>query len=98
MCDLPPTQQPDDCDPASLPYQEREFRFIRNHIVRRDSVELCRVGSKGKLADQVFVNKESGAPQHLLFHPYLPQLAVFGKQTWRWVLHVLTIHACNLVT
>lgn len=76
-------KQPEDCDPVSTRYQEREYRFLRNHIVRSKATSLCVRQSQGKLSDQVFVNKETKSPQLLLFHPYKPQLAVMHKQEWR---------------
>lgn len=38
---------------------------------------------KAKFSDQIFVNKESKTPQELKFHPYIPQLVVLHKTSWR---------------
>lgn len=48
--------------------------------------ESCQISDKlerSKFNDQIFVNKENKTPQELKFHPYIPQLAVLHKTSWR---------------
>ena len=69
-----------------MSYQQREYRFVRNHLIRDEAKKLCAAQAKNKLSDQIFVNKESKAPQLLKFHPYRPHLAVIHKNSWRCVV------------
>lgn len=78
-------KQPSECDPASTSYQQREYRFIRNHLIREEAMRMCPQQSRNKLSDQIFVNREMQPAQLLKFHPYQPHLAVMHKNCWRWV-------------
>ena len=64
---------------------QREFRFLRNNTMREDAKQLKDNLDKAKFTDQIFVNKETKTPQDLMFHPYLPQLVVLHKTSWRYV-------------
>lgn len=75
-------KQPEECDPAGEQYQEREYRFIRNHTIRQEGEKLCNAQAKSRLSDQMFVNKETKMPLVLKFHPYQPHLAVLHKNSW----------------
>lgn len=89
-------QQPEECDPISTSYQQREYRFLRNHLIQEESKKLCVTQARSKLSDQIFVNKESKTPQLLKFHPYRPHLAVMHKNSWRYVC-VCVYDACVCV-
>jgi regulator-associated protein of mTOR len=75
-------KQPSECDPASASYQQREYRFIRNHLIRDDATRTCPQQSRSKLSDQIFVNREQRPAQLLKFHPYQPHLAIMHKSCW----------------
>ena len=62
---------------------QREFRFLRNHTMRAESCQISDKLERSKFNDQIFVNKENKTPQELKFHPYIPQLAVLHKTSWR---------------
>lgn len=51
--------------------------------MRQEALSLRDHLDKAK-CDQIFINKESKQAQELRFHPYLPQLAVLHKTSWRW--------------
>ena len=82
-------QQPSECDPASPGYQQREYRFIRNHLVREEMARSCLPLSGSRINDQIFVNREARPAQLLKFHPYQPQLAVIHRNCWRFVLDIV---------
>jgi regulator-associated protein of mTOR len=75
-------KQPEDCDPFSERYLQREYRFLRNHTIRDEAFALTDYYDKAKFSDQIFVNKENNSPHKLLFHPYISQLTVFHKSSW----------------
>ncbi|CAI8016839.1 Regulatory-associated protein of mTOR [Geodia barretti] len=78
----PLMKQPSECDPASPGYQQREYRFIRNHLVREEMARSCLPLSGSRINDQIFVNREARPAQLLKFHPYQPQLAVIHRNCW----------------
>jgi regulator-associated protein of mTOR len=78
-------KQPEDCDPFSERYLQREYRFLRNHTIRDEAFALTDYYDKAKFSDQIFVNKENNSPHKLLFHPYISQLTVFHKSSWRYL-------------
>ena len=58
---------------------------------------MCSSQARNKLSDQIFVNKENKTPQLIKFHPYISQLAVMQKNSWRYVERPhLMVHVSDL--
>ena len=77
-------QAPSECDSAGESYLQREYRFIRNHLIREDGAKHC-LAPKCKLSEPLFVSNEEHQPALLRFHPYTPHLAVMYRKSWRQV-------------
>ncbi|XP_065898474.1 regulatory-associated protein of mTOR-like [Dysidea avara] len=75
------TKQPEDTDPCSEGYLQREWRFIRNANCRKQALSLKHISAKSKFSDQLFVNKNTLSPNILKFHPYEPHLSVVSKSS-----------------
>ncbi|XP_070187994.1 regulatory-associated protein of mTOR-like isoform X2 [Littorina saxatilis] len=83
----PVMQLPEDKDPVSEAFHQRQYRYLRNSRVRaRARFDQHRAGFN-QLDDQIFVNRNSGIPIHLAFHPYENYVAVADKENvsiWDW--------------
>eukprot|EP00731_Ephydatia_muelleri_P028434 Em0020g78a len=75
------TRTPSECDKAGDSYLQREYRFIRNHLIREESYKHC-LAPKCKLSEPLFVSNEEHQPALLRFHPYTPHLAVMYRKSW----------------
>ncbi|CAI9740062.1 regulatory-associated protein of mTOR-like isoform X1 [Octopus vulgaris] len=98
-----PLKPGDEGDPESKLSMERDYRFQRNATVRNEAkVEQFKAGHN-RFDDQIFVNKNSGSPAVLRFHPYEAHLAVADKDNisiWDWeqgiqLSHVNSCHPKN---
>lgn len=68
-------------------YYEREWRYMRNIVIRTESVEQQRRATKSKLESQVFNIRCQLPPNIIQFHPYDQQMAVAGRDgfsVWDW--------------
>ncbi|XP_067126176.1 regulatory-associated protein of mTOR [Centruroides vittatus] len=78
---------PDDGDSDSASQQERDWKFLRNATIRKNVQEERKRLAKGKLDEQVFINKNPSIPSVILFHPYESHLVVTDKDSysvWDW--------------
>ncbi|XP_061193905.1 regulatory-associated protein of mTOR-like isoform X1 [Saccostrea echinata] len=74
-------------DPESSSHHKREFRFLRNAIVRQEAREEQLRAGFNRLDVEVFVNKNQGIPTVIKFHPYECHVAVADKDGicfWDW--------------
>ncbi|XP_072882388.1 regulatory-associated protein of mTOR [Hemitrygon akajei] len=77
---------PEEHDVESLVRKEREWRFLRNGLVRKRSTEIIKKGIT-RLDDQIFINRNPGVPSVVKFHPFTPCIAVADKDSicfWDW--------------
>ncbi|TRY56340.1 hypothetical protein DNTS_034953, partial [Danionella cerebrum] len=66
--------------------KEREWRFLRNARVRKQSQCITQKGVV-RLDDQIFINRNPGVPSVVKFHPFNPCIAVADKDSicfWDW--------------
>ncbi|XP_066593709.1 regulatory-associated protein of mTOR isoform X1 [Prorops nasuta] len=74
-------------DIESIPYYEREWRFLRNERLRRDAREEQLRAPHSKIESQIFHTRCPQAPEILAFHPFEPHMAVSFKDcfgVWDW--------------
>lgn len=94
----PVMQLPEDKDPVSEVYHQRQFRYLRNSRVRsRARFDQHRAGFN-QLDDQIFVNRNTNTPTHLAFHPYDNYIAVADKENvsiWDWENGTQISGMCN---
>ncbi|KAJ8283854.1 hypothetical protein COCON_G00027040 [Conger conger] len=77
---------PEEHDVESQVRKEREWRFLRNARVRRQSQHITQRGVT-RLDDQIFINRNPGVPSVVKFHPFNPCIAVADKDSicfWDW--------------
>ncbi|XP_049335546.1 regulatory-associated protein of mTOR isoform X6 [Astyanax mexicanus] len=77
---------PEEHDMESQVRKEREWRFLRNAGVRRQSQRIIQRGIT-RLDDQIFINRNPGVPSVVKFHPFNPCIAVADKDSicfWDW--------------
>uniref|UniRef100_A0A8C4XFX3 Regulatory-associated protein of mTOR n=1 Tax=Erpetoichthys calabaricus TaxID=27687 RepID=A0A8C4XFX3_ERPCA len=77
---------PEEHDVESQVRKEREWRFLRNARVRRQSQRIIQRGVT-RLDDQIFINRNPGVPSVVKFHPFSPCIAVADKDSicfWDW--------------
>uniref|UniRef100_A0A671L034 Regulatory-associated protein of mTOR n=1 Tax=Sinocyclocheilus anshuiensis TaxID=1608454 RepID=A0A671L034_9TELE len=77
---------PEEHDLESQVRKEREWRFLRNARVRRQSQCITQRGVT-RLDDQIFINRNPGVPSVVKFHPFNPCIAVADKDSicfWDW--------------
>ncbi|CAM4623550.1 unnamed protein product [Leuciscus chuanchicus] len=77
---------PEEHDLESQVRKEREWRFLRNARVRRQSQHITQRGVT-RLDDQIFINRNPGVPSVVKFHPFNPCIAVADKDSicfWDW--------------
>ncbi|RXM36765.1 Regulatory-associated protein of mTOR [Acipenser ruthenus] len=77
---------PEEHDVESHVRKEREWRFLRNALVRRHSQSITQRGIT-RLDDQIFINRNPGVPSVVKFHPFNPCIAVADKDSicfWDW--------------
>ncbi|XP_053084078.1 regulatory-associated protein of mTOR isoform X6 [Pangasianodon hypophthalmus] len=77
---------PEEHDVESQVRKEREWRFLRNAGVRRQSQRITQRGIT-RLDDQIFINRNPGVPSVVKFHPFNPCIAVADKDSicfWDW--------------
>ncbi|XP_067315543.1 regulatory-associated protein of mTOR isoform X3 [Pseudorasbora parva] len=77
---------PEEHDLESQVRKEREWRFLRNARVRRQSQRITQKGVT-RLDDQIFINRNPGVPSVVKFHPFNPCIAVADKDSicfWDW--------------
>ncbi|XP_047669458.1 regulatory-associated protein of mTOR isoform X1 [Tachysurus fulvidraco] len=77
---------PEEHDVESQVRKEREWRFLRNAGVRRQSQRITQKGIT-RLDDQIFINRNPGVPSVVKFHPFNPCIAVADKDSicfWDW--------------
>uniref|UniRef100_A0AAR2IZ56 Regulatory-associated protein of mTOR n=1 Tax=Pygocentrus nattereri TaxID=42514 RepID=A0AAR2IZ56_PYGNA len=77
---------PEEHDLESQVRKEREWRFLRNAGVRRQSQRIIQRGIT-RLDDQIFINRNPGVPSVVKFHPFNPCIAVADKDSicfWDW--------------
>ncbi|CAE1248564.1 RAPTOR [Acanthosepion pharaonis] len=82
-----PLKSWDEGDPESKLSMERDYRFQRNAMVRNEAKPEQFKAGYNRFDDQIFVNKNSGIPNILRFHPYEAHLAVADKDNvsvWDW--------------
>ncbi|KAL8576686.1 hypothetical protein ACOMHN_025161 [Nucella lapillus] len=83
-----PVMQLDEAkDPVSETFHQRQYKYLWNSRVRaRARYDQHRAGFN-QLDDQIFVNRNSAVPTHILFHPYESYLAAADKENvsiWDW--------------
>uniref|UniRef100_A0A8C5XJU6 Regulatory associated protein of MTOR complex 1 n=1 Tax=Microcebus murinus TaxID=30608 RepID=A0A8C5XJU6_MICMU len=77
---------PEEHDVESQIRKEREWRFLRNSLVRKQAQQLIQKGIT-RLDDQIFLNRNPGVPSVVKFHPFTPCIAVADKDSicfWDW--------------
>ncbi|MBN3307550.1 RPTOR protein, partial [Amia calva] len=77
---------PEEHDVESQVRKEREWRFLRNGRVRRQSQRITQRGIS-RLDDQIFINRNPGVPSVVKFHPFNPCIAVADRDSicfWDW--------------
>uniref|UniRef100_A0A9J8DG38 Regulatory-associated protein of mTOR n=1 Tax=Cyprinus carpio carpio TaxID=630221 RepID=A0A9J8DG38_CYPCA len=77
---------PEEHDSESQVHKEREWRFLRNAQVHRQSQCITQRGVT-RLDDQIFINRNPGVPSVVKFHPFNPCIAVGDKDSicfWDW--------------
>uniref|UniRef100_A0A8C7PG08 Regulatory-associated protein of mTOR n=1 Tax=Oncorhynchus mykiss TaxID=8022 RepID=A0A8C7PG08_ONCMY len=77
---------PEEHDVESQVRKEREWRFLRNARVRKQSQRITQRGVT-RLDDQIFINRNPGVPSVVKFHPFNPCIAVADKDSicfWDW--------------
>ncbi|XP_056606008.1 regulatory-associated protein of mTOR isoform X1 [Triplophysa dalaica] len=77
---------PEEHDSESQVRKEREWRFLRNTRVRRQSQCVTQRGVT-RLDDQIFINRNPGVPSVVKFHPFNTCIAVADKDSicfWDW--------------
>uniref|UniRef100_A0A8C2I1I8 Regulatory associated protein of MTOR, complex 1 n=1 Tax=Cyprinus carpio TaxID=7962 RepID=A0A8C2I1I8_CYPCA len=77
---------PEEHDSESQVHKEREWRFLRNRQVHRQSQCITQRGVT-RLDDQIFINRNPGVPSVVKFHPFNPCIAVADKDSicfWDW--------------
>lgn len=77
---------PEEHDSESQVRKEREWRFLRNTRVRRQSQCVIQRGVT-RLDDQIFINRNPGVPSVVKFHPFNTCIAVADKDSicfWDW--------------
>ncbi|XP_016091002.1 regulatory-associated protein of mTOR-like isoform X2 [Sinocyclocheilus grahami] len=77
---------PEEHDLESQVRKEREWRFLRNARIRRQSQRITQRGVT-RLDDQIFINRNPGVPSVVKFHPFNPCIAVADKDSicfWDW--------------
>ncbi|KAL1006030.1 hypothetical protein UPYG_G00066980 [Umbra pygmaea] len=82
----PVMKVPEEHDVESQVRKEREWRFLRNNRVRRQSHVITQRGVT-RLDDQIFINRNPGVPSVVKFHPFNPCIAVADKDSicfWDW--------------
>ncbi|KAJ8002039.1 hypothetical protein DPEC_G00175660 [Dallia pectoralis] len=82
----PVMKMPEECDAESQVLKEREWRFLRNNRVRRQSQQITQRGVT-RLDDQIFINRNPGVPSVVKFHPFNACIAVADKDSicfWDW--------------
>uniref|UniRef100_A0A8C5W7W3 Regulatory associated protein of MTOR complex 1 n=1 Tax=Microcebus murinus TaxID=30608 RepID=A0A8C5W7W3_MICMU len=71
---------PEEHDVESQIRKEREWRFLRNSLVRKQAQQLIQKGIT-RLDDQIFLNRNPGVPSVVKFHPFTPCIAVADKDS-----------------
>ncbi|CDQ68891.1 unnamed protein product [Oncorhynchus mykiss] len=71
---------PEEHDVESQVRKEREWRFLRNARVRKQSQRITQRGVT-RLDDQIFINRNPGVPSVVKFHPFNPCIAVADKDS-----------------
>ncbi|XP_035515429.1 regulatory-associated protein of mTOR [Morone saxatilis] len=82
----PVTKIPEEHDLESQVRMERQWRFLRNTRVRRQSRGITQRGVS-RLDDQIFINRNPGVPSVVKFHPFNTCIAVADKDSicfWDW--------------
>ncbi|KAK7902135.1 hypothetical protein WMY93_018904 [Mugilogobius chulae] len=77
---------PEEHDLESQVRMERQWRFLRNARVRRQSRSITQRGIS-RLDDQIFINRNPGVPSVVKFHPFNTCIAVADKDSicfWDW--------------
>uniref|UniRef100_A0A3Q4HI52 Regulatory associated protein of MTOR, complex 1 n=1 Tax=Neolamprologus brichardi TaxID=32507 RepID=A0A3Q4HI52_NEOBR len=77
---------PEEHDLESQVRLERQWRFLRNARVRRQSRSIIQRGIS-RLDDQIFINRNPGVPSVVKFHPFNTCIAVADKDSicfWDW--------------
>ncbi|XP_076441319.1 regulatory-associated protein of mTOR-like isoform X2 [Babylonia areolata] len=74
-------------DPVSETYHQRQYRYLRNSRVRARARHDQHRAGFNQLDDQIFVNRNSTVPTHIIFHPYDNYLAAADRENvsiWDW--------------
>uniref|UniRef100_A0A3Q2ZE15 Regulatory-associated protein of mTOR n=1 Tax=Hippocampus comes TaxID=109280 RepID=A0A3Q2ZE15_HIPCM len=82
----PVTKIPEEHDLQSQVRMERQWRFLRNARVKRQSRSITQRGVS-RLDDQIFINRNPGVPSVVKFHPFNTCIAVADKDSicfWDW--------------
>ncbi|TWW59783.1 Regulatory-associated protein of mTOR [Takifugu flavidus] len=77
---------PEEHDLESQVRMDRQWRFLRNSRVRRQSRGITQRGVS-RLDDQIFINRNPGVPSVVKFHPFNSCIAVADKDSicfWDW--------------
>ncbi|UYV81949.1 RPTOR [Cordylochernes scorpioides] len=91
--------QPEETDPDSTLQQEREWRYIRNHRIRKSFDTFKKKIVRGRLDEQLFINRNQRIPETISFHPYEPHLVVTDSQSFTvydWETGSLLVQQSNL--
>ncbi|XP_022092317.1 regulatory-associated protein of mTOR-like isoform X1 [Acanthaster planci] len=78
---------PEEMDPYSSLHQEREWRFLRNAVARKEAREQQQRAVMSRLDDQIFINRNQGIPVALRFQHFSPHVIVADKEgvcVWNW--------------
>ncbi|XP_072168199.1 regulatory-associated protein of mTOR-like [Diadema setosum] len=78
---------PEEMDPFSTLHHKREWRFVRNTRIRKEARDQLKKANSCHLDDQIFINKNSGVPNVVKFHPFNPHAIVADKEgvcVWNW--------------
>ncbi|XP_071509091.1 regulatory-associated protein of mTOR-like [Diadema antillarum] len=78
---------PEEMDPFSTLHHKREWRFVRNARIRKEARDQLKKANSCHLDDQIFINKNSGVPNVVKFHPFNPHAIVADKEgvcVWNW--------------
>ncbi|KAM8879044.1 regulatory-associated protein of mTOR isoform 1-T2 [Spinachia spinachia] len=77
---------PEEHDVESQVRMDRQWRFLRNTRVRKQSRGITQKGVS-RLDDQIFINRNPGVPSVVKFHPFNTCIAVADKDSicfWDW--------------
>lgn len=69
-------------DIESKSFYEKEWRYLRNNVIRKEALDEQKRVVYSKLETQAFNTRCAAPPSILQFHPYDQQIAVAGKDSF----------------